>query len=435
MAKEKLILIPSTRMDGNKKQARNENGLVRMSKAARNNMGFEDDVEVYPSSEDTQERLRGIMTLKIFHAYTSDIKAAKGMGVDPKDMSRVGFVTTTTYNKITGNKSKGLAENVYITDDFADTVIGADPEFLLFDDEGRVVRANSVMAKNGPVGNDGAMAEVRPDPAVTPEGLVANIKKIFANKQLVANIEPYRWIAGCYYKDQQRDYPMGGHIHIGNPTKIARIKLPDRENFFKTFNKIMDELLAVPMTKIDGTELANLRRTKCQVTGNHNSGFGFFGEFRTCAGRLEHRSLSGMWLIHPELSLNVFGVAKAIIDEVYGCARNNDYSMAYMFPDKFKGCRIWQKNFNGWGEIPLARDMGCTTSSEKMVDLLHTPSARKLSAAYLKGWYGRMKGLSTYKTYSKYIDSLYEILKVKQKTFENLDKCIQSNWLEGKKFL
>jgi hypothetical protein len=436
MAKKKLILIPSERMDNNKKDGRNEHGLVRMSKAARTNMGFKDDVEVFPATSSTEDRLRGAMMLKIFHAFSADIKAAKAAGVTVEDIHRVGFVTTKTYNKVTGATSTaGPAKNVFITDDHADTVIGADPEFLLFTADGQIVKANHVMAKPGPIGSDGAMAEVRPDPSASPEGLVSNIRKIFSNKSLVKVIEPYNWMAGCYYKDSQRDYPIGGHIHIGNPTKIAKISLDNRERFFRSFNKIMDELLAIPMTKIDGTDLASNRRTKCQVTGNSNHGFGFFGEFRTCAGRLEHRSLSGMWLMHPDLAVNVFGVAKAIIDEVYKHVRRNDYKMDYMYPSKFNNINVWGPSFDKWNEIPLTEDMGCVTTSDKMMDMLHSPSASKLSATYLKNWYHKMRGLSTYSSHSKYIDSLYEILKVNMKTFQDFDKRIQSNWLEGKKFL
>jgi hypothetical protein len=429
MAKEKLILVPSAKMDSNKKEERNEHGLVRMSKAARTNMGFDDKVEIYPASK-TSDRIKGAMLLEIFHAFTADIKKAREDGLTDAELRRTGFVTTNTYNKITGGTTTKIAKNIWITDDIADTIIGADPEFLLFDKHGDVVRANNVMGYNGPIGCDGAMAEVRPKPSVSPEGLVENIKTLFEDQELTNRIKPYNWMAGCYYKDQSRDYPIGGHIHIGNPIQIARIGTERRTDFFKAFNKILDELLAVPLIKVDGADLGRARRTECTM-----GKFGYFGEFRLCNGRLEHRTLSGMWLMHPTMATMVFGTAKAIIDEVYRHVADHNYNLDYMFPSKLRRNHVWSTDFNQWGEIPLVNDLGCTKSSRQMVELLHKSSATKITLKYLQGWHNRMRSLSTYKQYSKYIDGLYEILKNRTKAFHEYNKRLQSNWLEGSKFL
>jgi hypothetical protein len=430
MAKQKLILVPSEKMDSNRKEDRNEHGLIRMSKAARSNMGFEDEVEVYPQGN-SANATKGAMLLKIFHAYSADIKKLRrDEGFSEADLKRTGFVSTRTYNRITGNTNRPVAKNIWITDDIADTIIGADPEFLLFDNDGNVVRANNVMGYNGPIGCDGAMAEVRPKPAASPEGLVANIKELFESHDHTHRIEPYNWMAGCYYKDNARDYPIGGHIHIGNPVRIAKIGTERRTDFFKAFNKILDELLAIPMIKIDGADLGRARRTECTM-----GKFGYFGEFRLCNGRLEHRTLSGMWLMHPTLATMVFGTAKAIIDEVYRHVADQNYSLDYMFPHKLKRHQVWGTSFDRWGEIPLVNDLGCVKPSRDMVELLHKSSATKITKKYLANWYARMRKLSTYKQYAKYIDGLYEILKNTTKSFHDYDKRLQSSWLEGKPFL
>lgn len=429
MAKEKLILVPSKQMDGNKKEDRNEHGLIRMSKAARNNMGFEDKVEVYPQGN-SADATKGAMLLSIFHAFSADIKTLRREGYTESDLRRTGFVTTRTYNRITGNTDRKVAKNIWITDDIADTIIGADPEFLLFDDNNAVVRANNVMGYNGPIGCDGAMAEVRPKPSVSPEGLVTNIKTLFEDQSLTNRIQPYNWMAGCYYKDQARDYPVGGHIHIGNPVRIAKIGVDRRTDFFKAFNKILDELLAIPMIKIDGADLGRARRTECTM-----GKFGYFGEFRLCNGRLEHRTLSGMWLMHPTLATMVFGTAKAIIDEVYRHVADQNYKLDYMFPNSLRRHQVWGVGFDRWGDIPLVNDLGCTMNSRDMIELLHKSSATKISKKFLTSWYSRMRKLSTYKQYAKYIDGLYEILKNTTKSFQEYDKRLQSTWLEGKPFL
>jgi hypothetical protein len=70
-----------------------------------------------------------------------------------------------------------------------------------------------------------------------------------------------------------------------------------------------------------------------------------------------------------------------------------------------------------------------------MIELLHKSAATKITLAYLKAWYGRMRKLSTYSQYAYYIDGLYEILKNNTKAFADFDKKIQSNWLGGASFL
>jgi hypothetical protein len=430
MAREKLILIPSEKMDFNKKEDRNEHGLVRMSKVARDSLGFDRSVEIYPETNSTEKRLGGSVLLDIFQAFSEDLRKARTDGLSEDDLKRVGFVTTKTFQKITGSEDRIPQKSIWITKDVNDTVIGADPEFILFDEDGNVVRANNVLSHTGLIGSDGAMAEIRPRPAISPEGLVENIRMLLSDEDQIGSIKQYKWVAGCYYKDNNRDYPIGGHIHIGNPIQIARIDSDYRVDFFKSFNKILDELLSIPMIKIDGTISGRARRTECTM-----GKYGYFGEFRTCNGRLEHRTLSGMWLVHPDLSTLVLGTAKAIIDEVYRHVADRNFDMEYMFPRKFRHNSVWSEDFKSWGEIPLVNDIGCVLTSKDMVDYLHKSDANKISPKFLKTWLNRMQKLSTYKIYAKYIDGLHDILKNSVKTFHNCEKSIQKNWLEGAKFL
>lgn len=430
MAREKLILIPSERMDLNKKEDRNEHGLVRLSKIARDVLGFDQNVEIYPDTKDAEKRLGGSMLLNIFQAFSEDIKKARDSGISEDELSRVGFVTTKTFQKITSSEEKRSQNSIWISNDVNDTIIGADPEFILFNENNEIVRANNILSYNGPIGSDGAMAEIRPKPAISPEELVNNIKILLEDDKYVSSIKMYRWVAGCYYKDSNRDYPIGGHIHIGNPIQVSRIDINKREDFFNSFNKIIDELLSIPMIKIDGTNMGRARRTEC-VMGK----YGYFGEFRTCNGRLEHRTLSGMWLMHPVLSTLVLGTMKAIIDEVYRHVADNNFNTEYMYPSKLHNAPIWSEDFDQWGEIPLIKDIGCVQSSRSMIESLHKSEVSKISIRFLKLWLSRMQKLSTYTLYSKYIDGLYEVLKNSTKTFQDYDKNLQKNWLEGAEFL
>jgi len=432
--KKKLILFPSRSMDNNRKEDRNENGLIRMAAKVRSFMSFsEDKVEVWTVAG--AERQTSVL-LDIFHAYTTDVKKVKDLvrkgELKPADLNRIGFVTTKMYNRITGNGDK---DNIWVSTGVHDTVFGADPEFLLFNDRGEVVHANGIMNKSGKIGCDGAMAEVRPSPSTNPEGLVKNIQSCFSDKSLTAAISPYEWRAGCYYKNSKRDYPMGGHIHVGNPAKVARMPMNKREMFFNVMNKIVDELLAVPCMRFDG-DMGHKRRTNCQMS--NTGGWGYFGEWRTCNGRLEHRTLSGMWLMHPTVAMCVLGTAKAITDEVFKRWANKSFEYSYVVPMKHQGLNYQDMNndnFSDWGNFPICKDMRAVMPSKELRAVLNMSKGSDISKSWLDTWHANIRKLSTYGKYSKYIDGLREILKISMPELGKWDKKIQNNWLKSKKFI
>jgi len=433
--KKKLILLPSRSMDNNRKDDRNENGLVRMAAKAREFMSFDDDkVEIWTVTG--SERQASVL-LDIFHAFSSDVKKVKDLihkgEFKPADVNRIGFVTTKMYKRITGGNDD---KNIWVSTGVHDTVIGADPEFLLFDADDNVVHANNIMNKAGIIGCDGAMAEVRPGPSTNPEGLVKNIRDAFANKSLTSAITQYEWRAGCYYRNSKRDYPMGGHIHIGNPAKVAKMSMPRREMFFNVMNKVMDELLSIPCIRFDG-EMGTKRRTACQMSFG-GGGWGYFGEWRTCNGRLEHRTLSGMWLMHPTVAACVIGTAKAITDEVFKRWANQDFKFEYVVPNKYKSMNYKSMNnddFASWRSFPICKDIGTVMSSKELRQVLNMSKGSDVSKSWLDKWHAKMRQLSTYKKYAKHIDGLREILKVSMPELAKWDRKIQNNWLKSKKFL
>lgn len=428
MGKENLILVPSEMMDKNANDGKNEHGLIRMAKTVRESFGFQDKVEVFPNTNNAEKRIKGAMLLDIYRAYKVDLEQVRtNKKLTESDHSRIGFVTTKTFRKITDGSQAKQHKDIWVSDNIQDTVIGADPEFVLFDDEGNVVRANGVLGKEGILGSDGAMAEIRPKPSISSEEFVKNVEDIFRNNKAVDLIKNYEWKAGCYYKDATRDYPVGGHIHLGNPTKIAMLDLSVRERFFKIMNKILDELLSIPMIRIDGPELGKARRTQSAY-----GKYGYFGGMRVNNGRLEYRTLSGLWLMHPTLTLDVIGTIKAIVEEVYEFISSNKFKHDYFAPEHVSIHNVWRSDFDKWGTFPLANDMDCVLSSGVMIDLLHNSDTSKVNKTYIKSWYSRMKQLSTYSKYSSYIDSLYSILNSSNETLAAFDRSIKKNWLEGK---
>ncbi len=424
----KLILVVSNNMDTNKKPDRNENGLIRLSASARKYLKFDKaQVEIAGAAKQS--------VLKIHQAFSKDIKDAKGE-FSGEEMKCVGFVTSKMFKQLTGKNTTSDEANIWISKTPLTTLIGADPEFLLFDGNGNIVRANNVLQKAGKIGSDGAMIEIRPDPSPDPIILVKNMTDIFKSAQKMESIKDLDWKAAIYYKDNVRDYPVGGHIHLGNPVGITKLSTQARTFLFAVMNKIMDEMLSLPLIKLDGDDLGKSRRSNCQMAMGNN-GYGYYGEWRPCDGRLEHRTLSGLWLMHPLVAECVLGAAKAISEELFSILDTSDYDInlfrhAGMNLEDHK--HLYRIEFDDWDSIKLAKKLKCTNSSSYMSGMLNQSKARSITKPFLTKWYKNMKQLSTYKKYSKAIDGLYAILSMPSNTIQDVGFNLKENWLGGKRF-
>ena len=425
MAKKKqLILVISDSMGTNKKTGRHENKLVRMSGIARNFMEFEDDkVELYPSDSDASKRLKGAMLLDIYKAYSTDLKKLKERNLSEGELKRVGFVTEATFRKIVSEEDTD--NNVWISNDINDGVLGADPEFIFKDNEGAIIHANELLSYDSILGSDGAMAEIRPNPSITPQEFVQTVKKIFSDGVKKDNLKNLQWIAGCYYKNEYRDYPVGGHIHVGTPIQLVNgLEGNDLKWFFYCLNKILDEMVGVPLTKLDGVINSKERRKQ----------YGYFGELRCDYNRLEYRSLSGTWLAHPELTEAVTGTIKAIVNETYRLVMDNKLKSSYVKSPDTNYEFLYDNNFKNWGGIGLTKDMKCVCSTAELRTKINTPCANDMKIENVKTWYENMKTLSTYTDYSTCIDRLYETLLMPLSRFNKFDMNLRHNWLEGATF-
>lgn len=433
MGAHKLILVSSDRMDGNKKEDRNEHGLIRMSARTRDYMNFNKEyVEI--SAENKPP-----MLLKVFRAFSDDLKWVKE-NYSSEEQKQVGFVTTKVLEAITGDRKE--KSDIWVSDDTDNVVFGVDPEFLIKSKEsGNIIPAINLLHHVGELGADGAMGEVRPAPSSNPDTLVNNIKNIFQDKKYKSLITDYTLHCACYEKTGERDYPVGGHIHVGNPVDVLSVGFPDREFIYKTFNKILDELIAVPLSKLDFGDPGKNRRTNCAMSPG--GGYGYFGEYRLAFNpgedmsnsRLEHRTLSGMWLIHPTVAKATLGAAKAVIDEVWKCLKNNEFKTEYAFPEKYRQEKVWKPEFDRWNEFQLCKDLRCEMSSMEVMDLLYSSQRNTISKKFMATWLSKMKKLTTYKKYEEYINLLYEILCVSSSELQKNSRVIQENWLGNKKFI
>jgi len=428
--KAELIVLASSRMDSNKR--RDENSLLRMSKATRDSMDSKAEMLTVRGAGERKK------ALEVFRAFSEDLKAVKAK-FPKEDWNRIAFTTTKTFNLLAQNKAKRA--NVWISDDIESTVMGADPEFLIFNENGDVVKANNGwtgLSYHGDLGYDGPMAEIRPHPEENPAKLVENILNIFKKHSRL--LTQYTCQAACYHKDAVRDYPVGGHLHIGNPVQILNIPSKERKALIMVLNKVLDELLAVPLIKLDG-EIGSVRRTGCQMAPiGLQKGYGYFGEYRcpnsgSRNARLENRTLSGMWLLHPTVAKAVIGTAKIIVEEAFRLVYDHNNSPEYFgYPLLLRDpVRPWKRGFS-WKKVQLCQDIQCTRPSGYLIRMLNNSDPKIITQAFLKSWKERITKFVSCKDDS-FIETLYEILSIPTEELQNWPRDLRVNWLEGKKFI
>ena len=98
----KLILVPSESMDGNKKPDRDENSLLRVPKAVRDSLDIQNDIISLTAADKKAE-------LKLFKAFSKDLIKMRELILEgllePADISRVAFVSSKTFKTMGGEGS------------------------------------------------------------------------------------------------------------------------------------------------------------------------------------------------------------------------------------------------------------------------------------------------------------------------------------------
>ena len=445
--KAPLILIISDRMDSNRKSDRNENGLIRMGTKARRNLGLIDEkvVEVWPDTN-TNGRINRSKSLEIFQAYSSDLKKAKE-SMSEEDFERVGFVTPTIFRYVCkdGRKSK---ENIWLADTVEDTVVGGDPEFMLFDGSGNIMYASKVnnLGHSDELGSDGPLAELRPDPAILVEDFVNNIRNILTDHPNTKLIDPYEWVGGCHHHGYEtgvtdpettRDWPVGGHIHLGTPGNLAQKISSFGNNYsravYACLQRILDSYVAIPMMKLDGRKHGMKRRES----------YGHFGDHKTDHGRLEYRTLSGEWLTHPELTRIVIGTVKAIAHAYFRAIEDGGFKHSLIMTKKhqetnewynYNDLRFFSATFDNWKNIEITKAFDTTSNSENMRAILH-----KWEIEFKKSYFDKLKAkyrsLQTYREYADYIDKFIEVVRLPQNVLNEREKGLKHTWVGDSNFI
>jgi hypothetical protein len=402
------------------KNDKSENEYIRLPKLSRDYCDPQGDfIEVVCSSGETLE-------LEIHRAFSEDCKnISKNRLINAADGKIMGFVTQTTYNKIL-NKNKKSAENIWVSESVDNLVLGSDPEFGLVETKGEMagsfLYADATLpnSHNEQLGTDGPCMELRPNPSETVEDHVKNISKLLKIGDKKKELTDKLWWSGASYKSdlQPRRYTMGGHIHIGNPRALEFDEHGDNnpETVHRRVIRVLDELVGLPLTRIDAPEAAH--RRKANAGGGP---YGYFGDFRVQNGRFEWRTPSAVWLTHPNIARAVLGTVKAVSEECY--RRMLDKK----FDHKWLCARFDTK-------VSFLKDMECASDTH-VKEVLHSSSPDVVPVDAMASIHGRLKKMSTYPKYKNYIDDFvkYTSCSPEKAAAIKFDK-FRENWLTDRKF-
>jgi hypothetical protein len=174
--------------------------------------------------------------------------------------------------------------------------IGADLEFVLCDEQGRIQPASAYFGKKGMVGSDSILtrrrkivfltAEIRPFPNTDPKQLLRNIRYALLEAAKKSGKPGMAWKAGGM---PVKGVPLGGHIHL------SRIWLNS------LLLRALDNYLALPLMLMEGIS-----------TSNRRPQYGFPGDFRVQNhGGFEYRTLPS-WIVSPRVAKGVIALASVI---------------------------------------------------------------------------------------------------------------------------
>jgi hypothetical protein len=245
--------------------------------------------------------------LKSFPAYDSD----------KRNDAFSCYVSQDVYNMLYRDFN-GLSEVKQVSP----VTLGCDPEFFLLDScTNQIVYASAVFKnKNGEVGYDGLLAELRPKPSRCEYQVCWNLWQLIqtARNELNGvhnfNVRPERtrFIGTSYLKSNvAMGFSAGFHLHFGLPKQLLRnYRYGTIE--FATINKIiriLDFYVGIPSVIIEKYP-ETIRRTSPLVD------YGKPGLFRIDNVTVEYRTPGGALLKHPVLAVGLLGLGGLVINDI-----------------------------------------------------------------------------------------------------------------------
>jgi hypothetical protein len=381
-----------------------EHGIIRFPKNTREHFGFSNNMVTLGKGEYQ-------LDLVVKQSYKKDLRRLATLlqqgKLTDKEAFSAGFVTQKTQRKI--NRKEG---NIWVSEGLGNITVGADPEFGLIG-EGRVLsRGDHVLSHEGPFGSDGPGVEVRPPPDQSHLVVVKRIDEILKEPPQAA--DKFQWKGGATFRDRNRTYWFGGHIHLGRPAQI-----PGGEDAWPIYRKVgavLDALLALPMCRFDTPE-PHRRRDGCKYA------YGKAGDesrLHRHTDRFEYRVLSGLWVVHPVLAKMTLGAAKCIAETAYGRIADQKFDPDWVgAPPSRKG---------------LLKSFGIT-NGKGVNALVNAANPEAVTPEVIKGWKTKLRKLDLFDDYSEELEALMALASAAPETFASFDLDLRKNWLQEQTLL
>jgi hypothetical protein len=173
---------------------------------------------------------------------------------------------------------EGVGEEVNIR--HHDLTVGADPEFFFVSKTGRIVEGYTLFDKDGELGSDGDLGEMRPDFALSPDQVTENLYNIIKTipRRISGDITP---IATSWYNG----LCCGFHIHFGMPAEIMTFAAENTDAFLKSTMHVMDYMVGIPAHSVDPDDNRRL-----------STNYGNPSDFRMSMRTVEYRTPGGYHL-------------------------------------------------------------------------------------------------------------------------------------------
>jgi len=375
----------------------NENGMLRISAELRQNLGLEVGQQFTLNSiNDT------VVVLTIGSAFKKDAEQDGG----------VCYVTQIIFDQVN-------LENIdqYSIFQVKGITLGCDPEFFLIDrDTHKLLDAQTFFKKWGEVGCDGVLAELRPNPSLSAEGLTNNIYDLIKTTREILNLtqshDPNRitmHAASSYSNGTPIILSIGNtgcvtagfHLHFGLPKDILGHK-PDIMTLMFKIVRAMDYFVGLPAIMLESNDESK-RRSNTQVSYGKPSDFRL--DFRT----LEYRVPGGSLLRHPVLTRGLIALGATVTEDIV--------SKINMYTNGFKQL-YWMKSDERIKEI-----YPNILNTREIYPLMCTP-CNDMAKTHLDNIYNDISNMVGFKEREEELNTFFHHIRADIKYTNN----IEDNW-------
>lgn len=223
-----------------------------------------------------------------------------------------GFVTTRNLNRM--HSIDPVESKHKIT-------LGCDPEIIVVDKpSGSIIPMCNYLRKQGSVGSDGNLLELRPEPSDSPVDMCSKLRDLLSlSRNLLDESNITNKNSTLCARSEYNGTTAGFHLHYGIPKNLLHSK-GHNTRAARFITKVMDYYVGIPSIIPEGNDDAN-RRTAPFVS------YGKPGGFRLNRKTFEYRMPGGVNLSHPLLAVGLSTIGLIVVDDVI--SRLSEYTNSF----------------------------------------------------------------------------------------------------------